>query len=158
MVKDDIKELEDKMKCMYVLSFVYKENKNWYIFFLENNIMMNSEVYYMSMRYLDIEKYKEVFFNNSDYVWKEMFINWDVYIEGIKVINVNMKIDVMEYVNFVNFMIEVMEDYNLINCSFSFVNDYGGWMEFNYRFNSWNCIIKEISYCYYKDNYLVYSN
>lgn len=59
MAKDDIKELEDKMKRTYAPSLVYKENKNRYIFLPENNITMNSEVYYTSMRHLDIEKYKE---------------------------------------------------------------------------------------------------
>ncbi|MFE0623943.1 YycH family regulatory protein [Priestia aryabhattai] len=158
LAKDDIKELEDKMKRTYAPSLVYKENKNRYIFLPENNITMNSEVYYTSMRHLDIEKYKEALFNNPDYARKETSTNRDVYTEGTKVINVNTKTDVMEYVNLVNSTTEVMEDYNLINRSFSFVNDHGGWTESNYRFNSWNRITKEISYRYYKDNYPVYSN
>ncbi|MDK8210464.1 two-component system activity regulator YycH, partial [Bacillus subtilis] len=108
--------------------------------------------------HLDIEKYKEALFNNPDYARKETSTNRDVYTEGTKVINVNTKTDVMEYVNLVNSTTEVMEDYNLINRSFSFVNDHGGWTESNYRFNSWNRITKEIRYRYYKDNYPVYSN
>ncbi|TYR80283.1 hypothetical protein FZC66_14250 [Priestia megaterium] len=154
-MKEDIRDLEDMMASSKPC-IVYKKNPNRYIFLPQNEVKMKKVYAYDKM--LDIEKFQKALFTKPEYVRKETLPYRELYTEGTKVINVNTRTNVMEYVNLVNSSNEVMEESNLLNRSFSFVNDHAGWTEPNYRFDSWNRVTKEITYRYYQDNYPVYSN
>ncbi|MBN8253450.1 YycH family regulatory protein [Priestia flexa] len=155
VVKNDVQKLADAgtsaERCL-----VYKKNENRYIFIPAQTPDMHKLYAYEAP--LDIRKFQNALFTNPSYARTESLAYRELYTEGTKVINVNTRTNVMEYVNLVNSNTESNDDANLLNRSFSFVNDHAGWTEPDYRFDSWNRVTKEITYRYYHDNHPVYSN